>query len=409
MCTPSELGPSSDAGDETARRYRFQWTYAAVACCIMLDETEDIHELFCEHHEDILLRHSDGTFTGVQVKTRSSDQSVWKASDQAVVSSCARFANLEAQFPERFRAYRFLTNHPIYGEKNGEDLRHVLRGIREHSGDAGLPRGAKRFVKKVATKAQCPEQCVIAALSKAEADDDLPKLADVSTRLVTTLTLVWERASEWSHASVCRAAQSLVEECARASSLAHEDVLPAYVPLTARPSQARSTARIAQKRFRKHRVIALLEKHTDGVAPLDGPPESQVEPGTGEPSLLSKKLDAGGFSAVSLNSADDLRDKADYLGLVWTQKYGRESGLQRYGHIRSVVLNDAARCFEAVQRPESKFGPQMLREMRLRFAERRREGCQLYDCSNEHLEGFAFSLTSECKIQWSLERPWEQE
>jgi hypothetical protein len=35
----------------------------------------------------------------------------------------------------------------------------------------------------------------------------------------------------------------------------------------------------------------------------------------GSTDLLYKKLDAGGFSAVSRNSAEDLRDKADYLGI----------------------------------------------------------------------------------------------
>jgi hypothetical protein len=51
----------------------------------------------------------------------------------------------------------------------------------------------------------------------------------------------------------------------------------------------------------------------------------------------------------------------------------------------------------------------MLAELRSKFQQRRSQSNQLYECSNEHLEGFAYSLTSECKVQWSIDRPWEDE
>lgn len=73
-----------DPGDDTARRYRYQWTYAAIVCCVLLDETEDVAEVFCEHHEDILTKHTDGTYSGLQIKTRASTQDVWKTSDDDV-------------------------------------------------------------------------------------------------------------------------------------------------------------------------------------------------------------------------------------------------------------------------------------------------------------------------------------
>ena len=68
--SPEDLLARGDPGDETANRYRFQWTWAAVVCCMLLDGTEDVQEVFCEHHEDVLLKHRDGSFTGHQVKTR---------------------------------------------------------------------------------------------------------------------------------------------------------------------------------------------------------------------------------------------------------------------------------------------------------------------------------------------------
>lgn len=407
--SPDTVPATGDPGDDTARRYRYQWTYAAIVCCMLLDEAEDVIEVFCEHHEDVLIKHIDGTFSGLQIKTRDSDQGVWKASDDAARGSCVRFAKIEAAFPGRFRAFRFLTNHPLYAAGNGKDLCYVLHTIRAVASETKLSRPVARFLTHIASEAGCTTEVAIAALAKTSASDDLPKLPDIEMRLVTALTGVWTRAADCSHASVVRAARSLVSECGRASSLAHQDVLPAYLPATGDPPGKELAARLEGKRIAQARVLNVLDFGLNETAPLDGEPESCVEPGTGATDLLLRKLHAGGFSAVSRNSAKDLRDKADYLGIVWTKKHGRTSGLQRYGHVRSLVLSDAARAYEARRNAGHPFGLQMLSELRSRFQHRRTEGSQLYECSNEHLEGFAYSLTSECKVQWSLDRPWEAE
>jgi Cap4, dsDNA endonuclease domain len=406
---PDTVPATGDPGDDTALRYRYQWTYAAIICCLLLDETQDIVEVFCEHHEDVLIKRADGKFSGLQIKTRELDQEVWKTSDDAVRSSFARFAKLEAQFPGHFQTFRFLTNHPLYAAGNGKDLRYVLKKSKEVASVGDLSGPAAKFLSHIARKAGCTAEVAFTALSKADADDSLPKLADIEVRLVDTLTLVWLRARDCSYASVVRAARYLASECKRASSLAHQDVLPAYLPATADPTGTELAARLAAKRIDRRRILELLDRGLNATAPLDGSPEKLTEPGTGAKDLLLKKLDAGGFSAVSLNSAEDLRNKADYLGIVWTKKHGRIRGLQQYGHVRSLVLSDAARAFEATKTEEHPFGLEMLSMLRSRFQQRREEGSQLFECSNEHLEGFVFSLTSECKVQWSIDRPWEAE
>ena len=43
-----------DPGAETANRYRFQWTWAAILCCMLLDDTEDVESanttrMFCSN------------------------------------------------------------------------------------------------------------------------------------------------------------------------------------------------------------------------------------------------------------------------------------------------------------------------------------------------------------------------
>jgi Cap4 dsDNA endonuclease len=404
--SPEQISAQNDPGDETARRYRYQYTWAAIVCCMLFDETQDIEEVFCEHHEDVLLKHSDGTFTGHQVKTRESGQPLWKTSDAQVKRACARFAQLEANFSGQFRGYRFLTSHPLHSTNNSQALPYVLQEIANGANITELPSSVCAWLRLVAREAGGSEAVAFAALKKATASADLPKLADSFMRLIDMLTDCWSDARNCSHDSVRRAAQALVDECARAASLNHELLLPAYMAAVEQPV-AEVRARIEGKRMTLSRVQAILSQGLDSTASLAGGSSKLVEPGQGSTDLMLRKLDAGGFSAVSRNSAEDLRDSADYLALVWTKKFGRAKGLERYNHILSSTLNDASRAFETTKTEGSHFGPAMREALRRRFRERRLNCDQLFDCSDDHLEGVAYSLTAQCKVQWSNNRPWE--
>jgi hypothetical protein len=406
--TPETVLATGDPGDDVALRFRYQWTYAAIVCCMLLDELQDCAEVFCEHHEDILVKLRSGRFRGLQIKTRDGSQDPWKAADAPVKSSLARFCRLEQAFPDQFEGFRFLTNHQLHSSGNGQDVRHVLGEMREVVDPCLLPSRTRGYLRSIATEAGCDEVVAFSALRKADADDALPKLADIEARLISTVAETWPRSVDLAHGSVVRAARRLWAECCRAASLAHLDVLPTYIPASATPAATEISARIAGKRFGPARLQQVLEEGVSSTLPLEGSLDNLTLPGSGDRNLLQKKLEAGGFSVVSQNSAEDLRSKAEYLGFTWTQRFGRENGLQRYTHIRSVVLSDAATAFEAVK-AQDPFGSLMLRELRTRFQQRRLEGAQLYECSSEHLEGIAFELTAECQVQWSIDRPWEEE
>lgn len=225
-------------------------------------------------------------------------------------------------------------------------------------------------------------------------------------RLIDALVGCSTEAAASSHTAVAAAAQTLIDHCGRAASLQHEQALPAYIASTDQ-NETELAARLDGKRMTAERIRLILSQGIQLTAPLAGGPASQLGPGRGSAELLLKKLDAGGFSAVSLHSAADLRDKADYLALTWTKKLGPLKGLEQYDHIRSVVLSDSSRAFEATRSDEGAFGPQMREVLRARFDQRRQSAERLFDCSNEHLEGFAYSLTAECKVQWSILSPWK--
>ena len=318
----------------------------------------------------------------------------------------ARFAKLESAFPGVFRSFLFLTNHPLHSAGNGQDLRFVLQSTKEATTLASLPSVVASWVKRIASDAGVTEEVAFAAMSKTDAGADLPKLRDALMRLIDALAQCWAPAGDCSHEAVRRAAQALIDQCGRASSLDHQQVLPAYVIATVNPDE-QIAARIDGKRITLERVQAVLEAGRNSTAPLEGDPTQCISPGDGSSDLLHQKLDAGGFSAVSRNSAEDLRDKADYLGIKWIKQHGDSVGLVMYNHVRSLVLSDAGRAFDATQTEADCFGPAMREDLRCRFRERRVAGYQLYDCTDDHLEGIAFSLTAQCKVVWSHARPWE--
>lgn len=266
---PDAVVLGDDPGDDTASRYHYQWTYAAVLCCMLLDDTSEVAEVFCEHHEDVLIKRRDGTFVGAQIKTRSTSQSAWKTTDDGVRGSCVRFARLEARFPGHFSGFLFLSNHPLHSAKNGQDLAHVLSLVASASSEQDLVPVAKRFVKAVAKDAGCSESIAFTALRKTSADDGLPKLRGAGVRLVDTLASAWSRANECAYASVQRVADHLIAECGRASSLAHEQVLPAYLPAMPDPQAIGVKALVDGKRIDKDRLLGVLDQAIDHVATLD--------------------------------------------------------------------------------------------------------------------------------------------
>lgn len=46
---------------------------AATICCALLDSTEDLFEVFCDHQKDAELKRRDGTSRGLLIKMRQTD------------------------------------------------------------------------------------------------------------------------------------------------------------------------------------------------------------------------------------------------------------------------------------------------------------------------------------------------
>jgi hypothetical protein len=400
---------SNDIGDEITNRFRYQWFISAITCCMLLDQSEDIQEVFCEHHEDILIKHLNGLFTGIQIKTRESDQPLWKASDESVINAFTKFVSLDNKYKNQFQSFIFITNHPLHSLLNGQNISFLLCKIRNTLDFASLDSIAKTFVKKISKKTLISEEHTFFSLKKVSISHDFPKLRDASLRLIETIVSVWDKANGVSYDGIKRASSNLIDACFRASSLASQDLLPAYLPISSIGVKKEIKERITGKLFNKQRVYDILLQGLDETIPLSCDPMFLEDIRTDNTELLRKKLSAGGFSAVSTIYAEDLRDTADYAGMRLIQKYGYKHGLEKYHELRLKVQGDAAKQFEKNKKDNELFGLNMLLSLRDNIKNRFASGEQFYGFSIEHLEGLAYSLTSQCKIMWSIDRPWEVE
>jgi hypothetical protein len=54
--SPIKVLSDTDRGDDVQRRFRYQAAIAASLSLALLDSDSDIIEIFCEQHEDILVR-----------------------------------------------------------------------------------------------------------------------------------------------------------------------------------------------------------------------------------------------------------------------------------------------------------------------------------------------------------------
>jgi hypothetical protein len=364
----------------------------------------DVVEVFCEQHEDVLLKHSDGTFTGVQVKTRETGGKPWTATEEPILNALCRFVCLERDFPAYFRCFVLATNHGFLSNTaSGTCLPHLLELARGTADEKSADTALQRYLKKLNKKTGCPESVCLATLKRCKCDHSLPKLDHIKQELANTLAESWEGAADASLPALLRAADGVTAECQRASSLDHTQTLPRYLSASVNATDAAIDAKISGKRLSRERIERVLRDTLAATSLLTGPNPQRPEGAVANLTTLEMKLIAGGFSTVSVTAAKELRTKADYKSLEWMHRLGESEGLKRHEHIRMVVLNDCATALEQTKVQNAPFGIAMRSALRARFRERRSQpqGAPLFDCLDEHLEGHAYSLTRECKVWWS--------
>lgn len=185
---PDQTVDHSDPGDDVLRRFRYQAGRAALLALLTLEDASGVVEVFCEQHEDVLLRRADGQFDAEQVKTRLDGASPFKSGDDPVQKALKNFVGLDGKFPGRIRRFVLSTNVGFWTvAKNRSNLPHLLSLAVGYDGNGELPSPLRPFVNALAQKCTTDPEPVVACLRRVLLDSSLPKFNDLVSRLAHRL------------------------------------------------------------------------------------------------------------------------------------------------------------------------------------------------------------------------------
>jgi tetratricopeptide (TPR) repeat protein len=258
--TPETILSSNDPGDDMQRRLRYQASYAASLALSLLADDCEFDCLFCEHHEDILVKRKDGKFIGVQVKTQASNEP-FKANDEPVIKALKRFIELESQFPESFSSYLLATNCG-FGRKNksNNNLPYLLEVAQSTDPNAvSLNSQLSSFIKKICETTNYQTSLVIKVFSKISLPKNLPHLDNAKLYLIEELSKL-PGIRETDYEKLKKAADLLVYKMFGAASLEFSFPQPLYFSLLRNSEDQEVKTIIEGKRITSEIVIETIQE-----------------------------------------------------------------------------------------------------------------------------------------------------
>jgi hypothetical protein len=390
-----------DPGDDTYRRYRYQSTYAAILCLALLDDQTDFSEVFCEHHEDVLIRCKNGRFVGMQFKTRDLGREPFEAGDEQIQEALSRFISLDARYTGWFSRFVLASNAGFWQEKtNSSNLVYLLGFAKAVAAQQpAVPAALDKFVSRLAKKTGQSGAQVLDVLKRVQIQNT-PGLDDIDNSLIHTLSRC-PLCCDWTYLQLKGLADQLTLATFRASSLAHQSAFRDYVAFLDDPQAAIDRAIIDGKRMTADGVRSLVGQALTPEASLcpwqsvnlDGLPKGMRRMGL--------KMSLGGVSATNVDLARDHKTSADLLVARWLQRYGRKRATEQFEHLRTLVRSECQEAYDQYRTPDRPFGQTMLMEVRRRLrARHERDSANLYGCAPEHLLGVAGILTEDCVLWW---------
>ncbi len=398
--TPDSVPPDEDVGADTQRRFRHQACYIAMLSLGLLDDEATLVELYCEHHDDVLLRFRSGSFKAVQLKTRLVGRTPFKTGDKEVIAALRKFAILENKFPGSFEAYALASNVGFWREqKNGNNLEHVIGEVR-----LGVVKGRKPLAQKIAEiEPAISREVVLAALAKVQLEAT-PGLDDIESRLVGGLAQT-PQCKGRRYDEMKAVSERLRDRILAASSLANISAFPEYLAIcSSSPQEVRSQHVIKSKCINKDDVLEVLNRElpseillrTHHQVPIDELPTGMKK--------MELKLAAGGLTVSAIEHLKDVKFSAEELLIGWLYKYGRERAQQYYEHLRIIVHGECFAARQSSHQADGLYANKMLLDLREKLAYRASLiGNEIPEHRQEHLLGMAGILTEDCTVWWTTE------
>lgn len=406
--TPATVLSLTDPGDDMQMRVRYQSAYGAFIAVSLLDEDSGNQEIYCEQHEDILIRRANGKFHGCQVKTRLPRLGPFKADEEPIKTAISRFVAIDNDFPAQFERFIIASNVAFWqSEENAKNLPYIISlGQKMKSSSPSISRPIRGFVAGLSEKHSCDRKFVWNVLSKTHLMGELPQFSDIERELASEIGFALRQTSRRLD-ELNKAARALVQLVSNASSLNGGGKSFYYLVFAEHPEAAKIANIISGKRLSKELIAETIAlSFQNSILLTSGNHLTSLDLPLGV-TRLEKKMTAGGISNDEIALVKSLKNSVEVLLQEWYYKYGVDRALQQYDHLELAVKSD---CNEAAQEASSKtqplYGTKMLSSVRsnLKFTATN-QASHLSDIGvfHQHLLGVAGMLTQQCKVWWSDE------
>lgn len=400
MSTVEQVLSLTDPGDDMQRRLRYQASHGASLCLdLLIDEQYGPIEVFCEHHEDFLVKTKIGEYVGVQIKTRLPGEGPFKSGDEPVKNALSRFVELDLQFPNQFVRFVLVANCDFYDVGDAEtNLVYALELIRTKPNKT-FNGTMKTVLDEIRKTHKCKKQAVLDALKKVLLDGKVPKFEDMAASLISKTAQLRPDIIEYRAVEAC--VNALIEKVLKASALSCDLPIRSHFVFASSPTDAAALAVISHKKIVASDVLSLVG---ETLSPLLMPPSKgnvvPINTPTGH-HIMEKKMAAGGISAPSISAAKEQQISAEYVLQEWVARYGPEVASQRRNQVDLSVNTRCAEAFDNTRSTEMPFGPPMLNEVRTAMKSLVLQKDQIFGLKYEQLLGFVSLSTQACRIWWT--------
>ncbi len=169
FASPVDVHDTDDPGDETQRRYRYQYAYGVILLSGIATGKLPYQSLWCEHHDDFLAQ-LDGTFNSYQVKTRVPENGAWELTTEGFVSAISKFAVLETRFPGKISQFKFVSNtrtsNSVAKAKIGRSPDRLVAVVADADSESDLKEPFDSTLSKLASDCNTTTQCVFQVLKR---------------------------------------------------------------------------------------------------------------------------------------------------------------------------------------------------------------------------------------------------
>jgi len=370
----------------------------------LITEPAYVKAVICENYEDVLIEHYDGSFVGLQIKTRKLTLSEFKATDDAVQKSLIRFCQLEALFPGTFSSFDFTTNHWFWeNAENDKNLPWLLKTLKERRTTKRLraENPLKKFVDALVQKTGLKKEIVESALCKVILNGYAEPIDTIDMRVISA---VGECPStrKLSYAQNVKIAQEIISNALDASSKKLKDATIKLYSAGCEFSEVLDNLLLCGKTISKGDIEAIIDSLSKLSEPLKLSGIISIESLPPHLAVMIQKLDKGGLQAGRIDQMTDLVKSFEFLFIKWVKKYGAEKAQERYVDLLAKVSFDCTESQVEADTKDIPYAPQMYKllfdRLRKRVADVHDE---LYGCTPEHMLGAAGVLTQQCKVWWS--------